>query len=145
VADYFTIAEVEAILPKGVKIDDSTADPPKRADVASSIPNVTKQIDTAVVKGGGTAPLTGNAAGTANLRGKREQAYQILVTRGVAKDPKHEPFWENWHTEFEEYLKDLAGVTAAASGAPPVAGPPLFGPSPPRDPWFRANPADQKF
>ena len=133
-ADYYTISEVEAILPKGVKVDDSTADPPSRATVVATIPQITKQIDDAVAEGGGTPPLTGNAAGTAGLRGRREHTYQILVQRGSAIDPKHEPLWLKWHEEFEEYLKVLAGTSEAAAGAPAVAGPPRTNTA--VDPWF---------
>jgi hypothetical protein len=115
-ADYYTIAQVEAILPKGIKIDDSTSDPPTRANVTATIPDITKQIDDAATEGGETVPLTGSKAGTASLRGRREHAWQIIAQRGLVYDKDRIPYWDKWHTEFEAYLVLLSGVEAAAAG-----------------------------
>jgi hypothetical protein len=131
-ADYMDVTEVEATLPKGVKIDDSSTDSPTRATVVVMCGNVTKQIDDAYAKGGGTPQLTGNAAGNAKLRGTREVCYQILVQRGMSVDKDMEPQWIKWHEEFETFLGVLSGTEATSATA--VSGPPRRGAD--VDPWF---------
>ena len=132
-ADYTTIAKVEALLPKGAVIDDGSSDKPARADVVVMISDLTKQIDAAVTRGGGTPQLTGDAAGEADLLSKREAVYQILTIRGVEYDKDKTPEWVKWHTEFEAYIDRLGGVVEGG-GTSVVLGAPRRGAD--VDPWF---------
>src|SRR5690349_10645552 len=98
------------------------------------ISDLTKQIDAAITRGGGTPQLTGDAAGEADLLSKREAVYQILTIRGVEYDKDKTPEWVKWHTEFEAYLDRLGGVVEGGAAAPAVVGAPMRGAY--VDPWF---------
>jgi len=121
VADYTDIATVEGVLRKGVKIDDSTTDPPTRANVAIWITLLTNQVNVAYASGGATTPITDpDTVGMLKLLCAREIAYQVLATRGLEMDENAEE--QGWHDEFKALIASAsegeASAVAAAGGTP---------------------------
>lgn len=111
-ADYTDIATVEGVLRKGVKIDDSTADPPTRANVTIWITLLTNQVNVAYAQGGSTTPITdADTVGMLKLLCAREIAYQVLTTRGMELGEDAEE--QGWHDEFKALLE--AASTGAAA------------------------------
>jgi hypothetical protein len=120
-ADYTDIATVEGVLRKGVKIDDSTTDPPTRANVAIWITLLTNQVNVAYASGGATTPITDpDTLGMLKLLCAREIAYQVLATRGLELGEDAEE--QGWHDEFKALMASAsegeAAATVTAGGSP---------------------------
>lgn len=132
-ADYTDIATVEGVLRKGVKIDDSTTDPPTRANVVIWISLLTNQVNDAYARGGATTPITDpDTLGMLKLLCAREIAYQVLATRGLELGDDAEE--QGWHDEFKALIDRVAGIVEGGGAAVVVLGPPRRGAD--VDPWF---------
>lgn len=116
-ADYTTIALMRGLLPKGVKIDDSTTDPPSAATVTGQIiPGITGETNVALARAGVGIPI--DPSQTALLAflqqlNTREGVYQVLVQRGVAEDPKFKPLWQSWHDEYRKLIEETEELLAS--------------------------------
>jgi hypothetical protein len=119
VAEYCAIADVEGVLPQGVKIDNQTSEKPTRAVVLTWIPRVSGRVTVALRRGNYTVPVTDSDTLDA-LKGlvARKLAFDVMVTRGQRDDTKSPPLWIRWDKEFSDALEAMAeGTFDAPTGS----------------------------
>lgn len=117
-ADYTTLAHVQAMLQTDIRIDESTE--PKAADVEVWIDGVTAQVDLALLDGGHTSPATDATQLSAfDLVTAGEVAWRVLVAKGAAgEDPEAHPYHKDFLKLVEALADGLMAVSSSTVHAP---------------------------
>jgi hypothetical protein len=144
-ADHTTVALVREILPKGLKVDNATADPPTEATVRLSlIPQISARLELAAVEGGASLPIdpAQNLGKWLKYLATHEVAYQVIVQRANSQGTKYDPETDKWHEEYLaalEKLEEDAAVMAAQDSSLPwsyTADADASDPTDPKNPTF---------
>lgn len=106
---YCTLAQIQALLPKEIRVDETTE--PTDDQVTSWITQVSARVDLALLDGGHTSPATDATQLSAfSLLAAQEIAWMVMY-RNNAATADHE-----WHKAFEAALVKLAAGDMAVSG-----------------------------
>ena len=105
---YWTIDDVRAVLPKGVKIDGDTADSPISASVSNWNAQVEGELNDAFASRGISVPITDpNLVLRLRFHGSRKVAWEILATRELTEDDKGKLILLGWNDAYKDLLKKI--------------------------------------
>lgn len=104
---YTNVADVKALLPKGVDVNETER--PAQSDVDTFITRTESRVHVALNAGGVSTPLSaGDKFNVVALLVSQKVAHMVLVARGFTKDPDHDPMWDQWAKEFDDALDVMA-------------------------------------